>query len=188
MKIYFTASARGKGEFGQYYKQIYDAITQLGHTNVDEFVFKVDAEDLYRGSHDDQVKLYNQAVRNIRKSDLVLLEVSMHSLSMGFVMQRALEDGKPVVAFFLRGHEPYFALGVENEKLQVLEYQENNLKQIIEDAIEYAQGQMDTRFNFFISPKIGAYLDVVVKKQRLPRAVYLRRLIEEDMKQNKYHA
>lgn len=185
MKIYFTASARGKREYGGTYKKIYDVVKNLEHTHIDNFIFKVDEDTLYEGSHADQVKLYEQTIKNIKASDIVVLEVSVHSLSMGYVLQRALDLGKPVIALYAKDNEPYFALGIENEKLQVLEYADDNLIDTLETAIDYARGQLDTRFNFFISPKIGAYLDQVFKTRHTPRAVYLRRLIEEDMAKNK---
>jgi hypothetical protein len=47
---------------------------------------------------------------------------------------------------------------------------------------------IDTRFNFFISPKIGNFLDWIAKKKKLPRAVYLRKLIEDDMDKNKEYS
>jgi hypothetical protein len=52
-------------------------------------------------------------------------------------------------------------------------------------VFDYLSDTQDVRFNFFISPQIGNYLDWVSKNKRIPRAVYLRRLIEEDMKNNK---
>ena len=36
-----------------------------------------------------------------------------------------------------------------------------------------------------LKPKIANYLDWIARKKRTPRAVYLRRLIEEDMKASK---
>lgn len=185
MKIYFTASARGKKEYGETYKKIYDSVKSMGHTHTDDFIFRVDEEALYQGSHAEQVKLYEQTIKNIKASDIVVLEVSVHSLSMGYVLQRVLDAGKPVIALYTKHHEPYFALGIENDKLQVLEYAEDNLIDTLKASIDYAKDQIDTRFNFFISPRIGAYLDHVFKTRRIPRAVYLRQLIEEDMVRDK---
>ncbi|OGV95620.1 hypothetical protein A2W24_07020 [Microgenomates group bacterium RBG_16_45_19] len=182
MKVYFTASARGKRSFGKYYKEIYETIADLGNRNVDDLLFKIDASDLYHGSHEDQVKLYKSALEHIQNSDVVVLELSVHSLSMGCVMHKALDIGKPVIALFLSKHEPYFALGIDDEKLQVVEYDGNNLRKQLKLAFKYSEEQMDTRFNFFISPKIGAYLDWVSRIKRVPRAVYLRKLILDDMK------
>ena len=71
------------------------------------------------------------------------------------------------------------------EALYFVEYTDTNLEKVLEEYIEYAKEHSDTRFNFFISPQIGTFLDWISRKKKLPRAVYLRRLIEEDMKLNK---
>jgi len=51
--------------------------------------------------------------------------------------------------------------------------------------LEEAKRRMDVRFNFFVSPKILAYLDWVAQKRMVPRSVFLRNLIEKEMKKDK---
>ncbi|MFC1653296.1 hypothetical protein ACFL1M_00420 [Patescibacteria group bacterium] len=182
MKVYFTASARGKASFEENYRKIYDSIEELGHENADNLVFKVDEDSFYSGNHKDQVGLFKKAMKYISSADVVVLEVSVHSFSMGYVLHKAIDANKPVVAMYLPNHEPHFALGIDNDRLQVVEYKPGNVKKALERSFEFAQEQMDTRFNFFISPKISHYLDWISKKKRVPRAVYLRRLIEQAMK------
>lgn len=186
MKVYFTCSARGTKTYGDLYRKIFDAVEQLGHDHVDDYSEDSDPDKVYESDHEGQVTLYKEAIAHIKESDIVLLEVSVHSLTMGFLMQKALELGKPVIAMYLSQHAPVFANGIENDKLQLVEYSEATLQTILQEEFTFAAGQVDTRFNFFISPKIGMYLDSVSKKKRIPRAVYLRRLIEEDMRNSGY--
>ena len=56
---------------------------------------------------------------------------------------------------------------------------------MVASALDYVSSAQDVRFNFFISPTIGLYLDWISKNKRIPRAVYLRKLIEEEMRENK---
>jgi len=60
-----------------------------------------------------------------------------------------------------------------------------DLEEILKMACGEAKEQMDTRFNFFISPLHQTYLDWIAKHRKIPRSVYLRDLIERDMAQNK---
>ena len=46
----------------------------------------------------------------------------------------------------------------------------------------FVRGNADMRFTFFITSKIAVYLDKTSRDQKLPKSVYLRNLIEEDMK------
>lgn len=184
MKIYYTASARGLKSFQNEYKKIYNCISNLGHQNLDDLVFNINESDFYGGNHAEQTKLYERTIKLIKKSDLVVLEVSVPSLSMGYVLHKSLELGKPVIVLYQPGNPPYFAQGIENDKLQVIEYSDKDLESTLKDAIDYAVGMSDVRFNFFISPAIGNYLDWISKEKKIPRSVYLRGLIEKDMEEN----
>ena len=184
MKIYFTASLRGKNNKELNYIKIFNFIKSLGHQQLDDLVISGDFDNFYNGSHEDQANLYKRALENIKNADLVVLDVSIPSLSMGFLLLKALEASKPVIALYRRGYEPYFALGIEDERLQVIDYTEENLEIELKSAIDLAQEKADVRFNFFISPSIGAYLDWISKIKKIPRSVYLRAIIEKEMNNN----
>jgi len=190
MKVYFTSSARGKEKYGKHYSSIYSTIEKLGHKNIDDLIFRINEKSFYRGDHKERVKVHKHTIANLRKCDILVLEATVHSLSMGYLLRHALELEKPVIVLYLPGNgsDPFFATGIENDKLQVLEYSESNLEKILKLAFEYAKGQIDSRFNFFISSKIGNYLNWIARKKKTPRAVYLRRLIEREMKENKEYS
>lgn len=181
MKIYFDHSGRGVEKFGQYYQQIYQIIEKLGHKNLSPQLSEFDLGNFYRGDHRDRVNRYKSSMNFIKETDIVILEVSLHSISMGYLLEKSLDSSKPVIALYYKGFKPYFVTGINNDKLQVLEYKGDDLEQIIKHAIDYAAEQQDTRFNFFISPKHQNYLDWIAKNNKIPRSVYLRDLIEADM-------
>ncbi len=185
MKIYFTCSARGEEDFGSYYAQIFKSVEECGHVHVSDYREDNDAEQIYQSDHQYKIQMFKDHLENIRLADVVLLEVSTHSLSMGYLMKKALEMGKPVIALYSKGKQPAFALGIEDDRLQVVEYNDKNIFEVVRSSLEYAKDKSDIRFNFFISPNIASYLDWIAKDRRIPRSVYLRRLIDRDMKDNK---
>ncbi len=185
MKIYFTASARGIQKYKEQYEKISNVIEELGHEHLDTTVLNINRQSLYKDENIQREDLYKQSLQNIKKADVVVLEITMHSLSMGYVMHSALELGKPVIALFLSSNDPYYASGISDTKLQLIEYsQKDDLKKILSSAIKFASDQQDVRFNFFIPPRIVNYLDWVAKERKIPRSVYLRELIEQDMEKN----
>ncbi|PIX81498.1 MAG: hypothetical protein COZ34_02940 [Candidatus Pacebacteria bacterium CG_4_10_14_3_um_filter_34_15] len=185
MKIFYTASLRGVKSYRESLQNIYNLIDKLGHKNLDNVLFNIeDRKEFYSGDHDAQIVHFNRIIKSIKDSDIVILEVSTHSLSMGFILHKALEMNKPVIALYQPGNPPFFAQGIENEKLQVIEYSDADVEGTLKDAIDYAQGKADVRFNFFISPSIGTYLDWISKVKKIPRSVYLRGLIEKDQSSN----
>ncbi|NCN07014.1 MAG: hypothetical protein GW946_04220 [Candidatus Pacebacteria bacterium] len=182
MKVFYTTSLRGVDGYRPILESIYKIIEDLGHTNLDKVLFNIpDKDGFYKGSHSEKVDHFKRMMTCIKDADVIVLEVSTHSLSMGYLLQKALEIGKPVIALHLSGRDPFFLQGIENEKLQIIEYKEDELEQALSASLDYAQGMSDVRFNFFISPSIGAYLDWISKKKKIPRSVFLRSLIQKQM-------
>jgi len=185
MKIFYTASLRGVKSYRDELQNIFDLIEKLGHKNLDTVLFNIENEGkFYSGIHSDKINHFKRIIKSIKDSDIVILEISTHSLSMGYILHKALEMNKPVIALYQPGNPPFFAQGIENDKLQVIEYSDADIESTLRDAIEYAQGKADVRFNFFISPSIGNYLDWISKVKKIPRSVYLRGLIEKDLSSN----
>ncbi|MCE7897869.1 MAG: hypothetical protein DPW11_00680 [bacterium] len=185
MKIVFIASAAQKDELGTYYEQI---VNELKSQKIDVFT-----GHLFSGVKDSDLvenqqieSWYKEITLKVRNADAVFVELSYPStVNVGHILTEALDSGKPVVALYKVGREPFFLRGRVDDKLVLLEYHENDIQSVVKSALEYISTAQDVRFNFFISPRIGRYLDWISKNKRVPRAVYLRRLIEEDMRSNK---
>ncbi len=113
-----------------------------------------------------------------------LPQTSFPSISVGYEISLALHRGKPVLVLYSSGDPPNLLFYHKDEKLSCEKYTLETVKDIIEEFINYLRGTNDTRFTFFITPKIAAYLERIAKKERIPKSVYLRKLIEKDMKHN----
>lgn len=128
---------------------------------------------------------YQKTIKAINKSEVVVMEISGHSMSMGYILSQTLAQNKPVVVLYKKGMEPIFVRGIVNSKLILAEYDQQNLEEVIVEAIDRAKGLVDVRFNFFVSPRILNYLTWVSEKRRIPKAVFLRHLIEREMKKER---
>lgn len=187
MKIFFVASIYGKRQYGESYQQIVDLFKGAGHKILADHVLKVSVAEIAGWDDDKDVEFHKKVLDGIKKSDLVVAELSYTSTSVGYLMSVAVESGKPTIAFYSGKKAPHLLTTLEkNDKFQLVHYKDiAGLKKEIPLLVDYATEQMDARFNFFISPKISNYLDWIAKKRKVPRAVYLRRLIEKDMEINK---
>lgn len=187
MKITFVATIKGKQQYQSEYNAIVSILTSLGATVFHEHVTRYSQDDLDKMSDDDRVEFHDKIFHKIKDCDVVVAEGSSSSMGVGFLISSALELQKPTI-FLFKGKKPTNILGFleENEKLIVLEYRDvGELKELLRNALDYASDKQDVRFNFFISPEIQRYLDWVAKYKRSPRAVYLRELLERDMRENK---
>jgi len=185
MKVYFTASLRGKGDFETNYEDIFKCLKELGCIMVSDHVFRNDFSSVVAQNKTEANTSYRQLLGGIKKADVFVAEVSTQSLSVGHEITQAINLNKPVILFYVGDRRPTILFGSGYEKLQMIQYDGKNFRELLDKALEEARKNIDVRFNFFVSPKILAYLDWVAKTKKLPRAVFLRELIEKEMRKDK---
>ena len=128
---------------------------------------------------------YDETLKCINRADVLIMEISGHSMSMGYILSKALEINKPVIAMYREEMQPIFIAGIGDPKLILAKYTETNIEKVIWESLKKARGLIDVRFNFFVSPKILTYLDWVGQKRMIPKSVFLRNLIEREMKKDR---
>lgn len=187
MQVYFVASSRLVAKDVDLYSRIYKTISNE-HKMVSDKVLKwikSGIKDLSKESIETKKENYLHVIKGIKKADIVVMEISGHSVSMGFILSKAMEENKPVIAMYTAEMDPVFVKGIVNSKLILAEYKKDNLEQVISDSINKAKCLVDMRFNFFVSPRILNYLDWVAQKRMIPKSVFLRHLIEREMKKDR---
>lgn len=183
MKVFFTASMRGKKHFGKYYLKIIEEIERLGYTIIKDDLFNFSQEEYYEkldlGERKANKELYKKKISSLQEADINIFDCSFHSLSIGYVVEKSLEMNKPTILLFYKNNQPYFLEGAVNEqdKLIVMSYNDKNIKSIIKKVIDLAKERRDRRFNFFINPKLLDYLEKTSKELGLTKSTFIRNLI-----------
>lgn len=186
MKIYLTGSvSNATPEIRENYKLIKKALEDLGYSVFADHVIDKTKEDISKQGEEKNLQIQRVMAKRKIQSDLVIAETSVPSFGVGEEIAYSLNNNKQVLALHLPGQEPHLIKNDNNDLLYIVEYTRKTLKDVLKDYIELSKDQMDVRFNFFVSPKIINYLDFISKNRKMPRAVYLRRLIEKDMKKMK---
>lgn len=188
MKVHFFGSLSGNTmKIGDktHYERIVGVIEGLGHGVMTRHYLTKKVEDVLKEPDEKHKEYVRKMTGWVKKADVVVVEVTKPEIGTGYELSLAVNSGKPVIALYTDAQNSPI-LGVHDpDKIQHIEYDINNLKRMLREALETAKEKMDVRFNFFVSPKIVHYLDWIAKKRKMPRAVYLRRLIEGDMRKNK---
>ena len=187
MQVYFVASSRLVGKNKEIYAQMYKTIS-LEHKMVSDKVWKWVKSGLNESIKvDEKAKKenYDETLKCINRADVVIMEISGHSMSMGYILSKALEINKPVIAMYREEMQPIFIAGIGDPKLILAKYTETNIEKVIWESLKKARSLIDVRFNFFVSPKILTYLDWVGQKRMIPKSVFLRNLIEREMKKDR---
>lgn len=186
MKIYFTASVLQKDLYGDNYRKIVDTLEQLDHKVIHNHVTSRTLSEINNFTEHDNIEHYKKVKSWIAKSDIVIAEVSFPStLNVGHEVTLALEKGKPVICLYAKNKVSSFFQAIKSDKLIYQEYSSDNLEHIIKDNLQHILENTDTRFNFYISPEIGRYLDWISLHKKTPRAVFLRSLLEKAMRSDK---
>ncbi len=185
MKAYFTASISGKDEYESNYKAIFSTLEKMNVEMLSDHILVTKTGDVDQITLEREVEFYRKLNHWLNQADVVVAEVSHSSTSVGHEITLALSKNKPVIAMCVKEKKPLIFRGIKSERFQLLEYDIDDFENQLAEALEIASEVQDTRFNFFISPRLQSYLDWIAKNRQIPRSVFLRRLIEEHMRKNK---
>jgi len=188
MKIYFLSSLHGYDKLkNDYHLKIIEYLKGLGHS-VNYKHLLVSMEKVFEMTDVEYKAYYKDMVKQIKNSDFVLAEISLPSVRIGYEIALSLENEIPVLVLNSdkgeRTKYPLF-IGNPNDKLILKGYNKKNIPEVMDKALEEISQLMDIRFNFFISPKMSRFLDWISKDKMIPKAVFLRKLIEPEMEKAK---
>lgn len=181
MVVYFTASIVGKKRFLGNYLKIISCFTKKNYTVISDHIIKTTEQQIRFEKKEERLQFLAQLEKWIGSCDLMVVEASFPSISVGYEISMALQLNKPVLILYSEGDPPSLLVHHADDKVVCEKYSLSTICGIITDFINYAEGAVDSRFTFFITPQIVSYLEKVSRKKKLPKSVYLRRLIEKDM-------
>ena len=183
MIVYFTASIVGKKKYLSNYLKIIEVVKNKNFSIISDHIISTTESQIHFETKEERLKFSEQLEKWISSCDFMIAETSFPSISVGYEISVALKLGKPVLILFSEGHPPSLFAHHKDERLVCEKYTSKILKDIIDDFLNYIQGTEETRFTFFITPKIALHLEEISKKEKMPKSVYLRKLIEKDMRE-----
>lgn len=179
MKIFFAVSPRAIAEYKNEYRSIYETLRNLGHEHLNDIPINADPNTFYQLEEEEISKMYRELMGKIRQADVIVVDTTIHSLTMGYYIKAALDLEKPVIILYTKGNKPFFFSGIENDKLQIVEYSRENLTEMLKQALSYAEENLDVRFNLFLSPELNNYLKWAAQRFNTQRSNLVRNLIIE---------
>ncbi|OGK18459.1 hypothetical protein A2866_00640 [Candidatus Roizmanbacteria bacterium RIFCSPHIGHO2_01_FULL_39_8] len=182
MNVYFTASIVGRDRNLQNYRKIIDILTTKGFKVMSDHIMNTSPEKIRMETKEERLKFHSQLEKNIRSADFMVIESTFPSISVGYEISIGLHFRKPVLILYSNGDPPSLLAHHADEKLICEKYTPDTVKEIIDDFVNYIEGKQDTRFTFFITPEIAHFLEKKSQREKLPKSVYLRKLIEKEMK------
>lgn len=143
MKVYFGASVSLDRSMLPVYQKIVSVLKKLGHKVLSEYV--VDP-NLSVGVGLSPEKLFERETKTIEKADVMIAEVTAPSWGTAFLMEHALEHGKPVLALFYKDKEqPLPMMIAGHSELYVQHYEDNNIKVTLEKSLKHFEQMMQKK-------------------------------------------
>lgn len=178
MKVHFFGTLEGNK---QDFQRITDLIREFGYQLVTDHYVKKEYESVKRETSEETQLYVKKMHRWIRQADIIVTETTCLGLGVGFETAVALQTGKPVIVLYkpTGDNTPFVLRGSEIERLQLLEYNDDTLRETLKVALELASEQVETRFTMILPADINSYLNEVADN----RSGYIRRLIRRDMRE-----
>lgn len=186
MKAYFTASVVGKRHHEANYRKIIDALKTKGIDVRNEHIMEATEESIRIKTKEERLAFLKKLEGWITECDFVVAETTFPSISVGYEIAMAIARSKPILILYSEGVPPSLLVAYQEDKIVCEKYTSATLPEIIDLFVNFVRGASDIRFTFFITPAIATYLEKIAQKDKLPKAVYLRKLIEKDMHQPKH--
>jgi hypothetical protein len=163
-------------------RKIYYEIDSLGYAHVSTCYAENTPEEFYSLSKEERAIHYKRVASELSKADVIVVEASIHSLTIGQFIQQGLDQKISVLILCRKGIRPLFQDGVEYEenRLLILEYSLDDLKQVLKDGLDFLSEANKGRFTLILSSEIIKHLDNISKKN-ISRSEYIRNLILKDM-------
>jgi hypothetical protein len=182
MKIYFTTSiSKMDKDIKNNCENIVKFLEKKGHKVLHKELFEKNVRGLKNQDKKESLKAQKLLTTYKKRADIIIVESTKQSLGIGQEISLALFLNKPVIVLYSGNDAPHVLEDEGKSLLLISQYNKQNLTDILEESLDYASSQQDTRFNFFVAPKHINFMDWIAKNKKIPRSVFLRRLIEREM-------
>ena len=197
MKVHFACSTSELETHKDNYLKICNLIKEMGHTItrdwLEEAIQLVKEKKVGSLNRED---VYNKVVSSILASDVVIIEGTVASFSVGHQITLGLSKNKPTLFLISRQEakknakvKNSFLAGINSPLLKVVEYDDSNLADILNDFLNNNGGRPVVKFNIVLTKEIENYLDWVSFTNKVNKSEFIRNLILKHMKDDdkQYH-
>lgn len=151
-------------------------LKRQGH-NVNEV--RIDSKSL--------TKTFSALDKNIKDTDILIVEVTNADANIGYQIARALEEKKVVITLEDEKNDTKYAVVHGNSSKQMIQYTYNskNIIETINEATKEAISRLDSKFILIISPEMDRYLNWASKVKRTHKAQLVRSALEALIKKDR---
>ena len=190
MIIFFSCSTKDILKYKNFYRQIGDSIKNLGHTINRDWIDK-SIEYAEKSSPDvPPPSVYWEVMSAIVTADLVIVDATVASMSVGHQLTFALQKMKPVLLLqYTKDNEDIqelFISGAKSPMLMIKRYSSvEEIKPIIKEFIRKYESKSKTRFNLVLNRAQDSYIQWAAFNYKKSKTEIIQESINEKMEKDK---
>lgn len=129
-----------------------------------------------------RVELYAKIYQEIKNADIIAAEATYPTSKLEFELGLASALKKQIILLFSQETSAEIKeTEFPHTNIQTIEYNGQDLKSQLVKGLNLSRAQIDQRFTILLSPRIISFLDERCEEQKIPKSVYIRHLIEQQI-------
>lgn len=195
MKVFFTCSTNNILKYATYYRTIRDGIISLGYKiNRDWLDYSINIAQR-RTSDVPSHTIYKDVITAIHTADIVVVDATVKSMSLGHQITYALQKGKPVLLLTLKRKgkkiEKLFIEGSDSKDLSSASYRNTKeIKNILKNFFKKYGDKSVRRFNLILTGTEDSYISWSSFNYKKTQTEIIQeaidKMVEEDIVYKKY--
>jgi len=189
MKVFFSCSTKEILKYKKFYKTIRDTIKASGHTLTRDWLdWSIARSEAKQNDTPRGVRVYFKVMSAILAADVVILEGTVRSTTIGYQLTFALQKGKPVLFLTQTPQNKLrklFIGGVKSPLLTLKSYNKNNLTQIVKDYLVNVEKGTRIRFNLVLDKSLDNYIEWAAFTYKKSKTEIIKNAIEKKIKKDK---
>jgi len=192
MKIHFACSTSELEKYKDNYRKICSVVKTMGHTITRDWLEEaIRLVENKKVASLDRENVYSKVTASIFSSDVIIVEGTIASFSVGHQVTLGLSKNKPTLFLIdkksvsKKGGKKInsFLTGLKSPLLTIAEYDDSNLVDILNDFLNNNGGRPVVKFNIVLTKEIEHYLDWVSFTNKVNRSEFIRNLILKHMRE-----
>lgn len=181
MKVYITGSTENIKENRALFEVVIRKLNKMGFVNTNLYL-----QELLNAKPTDKKEndIYSKTRSVLRSSHLLVAEVSYPSMSVGFLIEHAINSGLPVLCICkkeLAGNIPNVFQRYHSDSFKMILYTVTELEDLLDKEISNLK-KHKIKLNVFLDSKLDNFLKLEATKRGINKSQFLRELILEKMK------
>ena len=187
MKVYFACSSIDLKKHIDHYVALTNYIVSLGAEIPDNWILRVSRKMDNPGYNPEKHSLkkadiQEEGLKSIKKSGVLVADLSLPSGSVGYQVSFAINNGLPVLCLYSLDFglkkAPQIISSTDSPLLTIAPYANNDYKNVVKDFLESSKQKELVKFNFVTTREIVNYLGWLSNKLKMTKSAALRNEIK----------